>query len=37
VKGMGGRWQPQRGVWELRYDQVVALGLENRIVDRGEG
>jgi len=36
VKGVGGRWRPQRGVWEVQYDQVVTLGLEDRIVDRGE-
>jgi len=24
VKNAGGRWNPQRGVWELRYDRVVA-------------
>ncbi len=32
VKGAGGRWDPQQCVWELRYDRVVALGLEGRIV-----
>ena len=33
VKQCGGRWDPQLGVWELRYEQVVALGLEARILD----
>jgi hypothetical protein len=33
VKQRGGRWNPQRGLWELRYDQVLALGLQARIVD----
>jgi hypothetical protein len=33
VKGVGGRWHPQRGVWEVRYDKVVVLGLEDRIVE----
>ena len=32
VKFAGGIWDPQRCVWKLRYDQVVALGLEDRIV-----
>jgi hypothetical protein len=32
VKGVGGKWNPQCGIWELRYDRVVALGLEGRIV-----
>ena len=33
VKQAGGNWNPERRVWELRYDRVVALGLNNRIVD----
>ncbi len=32
VKRVGGKWNPQRGVWEVRYDQVIALGLADRIV-----
>jgi len=32
VKNAGGQWDPQRGVWTLRYDRVVALGLSERIV-----
>ena len=32
VKSAGGMWDAQRGVWQLRYDRVVALGLGNRIV-----
>jgi len=32
VKEAGGTWNPQRRVWELRYDRVIALGLEDRIV-----
>jgi hypothetical protein len=32
VKEAGGKWDPQRGLWMLRYDQVVALGLVERIV-----
>ena len=32
VKRAGGKWNPQRGVWEVRYDQVRALGLTDRIV-----
>ena len=30
VKGAGGRWDPDPKVWELRYDQVLALGLQER-------
>ncbi len=33
VKQAGGTWNPQRRVWQLRYDRVVALGLNSRIVD----
>ena len=32
VKRAGGIWQRDRQVWALRYDQVVALELEGRIV-----
>lgn len=35
VKQAGGKWNPQKKVWELRYDQVVKLGLEKRIVPEG--
>ena len=32
VKAAGGRWNPERQVWELRYDRVRRLGLEGRLV-----
>ena len=32
VKHAGGTWDRQRRVWDLRYDKVVELGLEGRIV-----
>ena len=32
VKRAGGIWQRDRQVWDLRYDQVVALGLKDRLV-----
>jgi hypothetical protein len=32
VKTAGGRWNPARRLWELRYELVVALGLEDRII-----
>ena len=34
VKQAGGTWNPERRVWQLRYDRVVALGLNGRIVDK---
>jgi hypothetical protein len=33
VKQAGGTWNPERRVWQLRYDRVRALGLTGRIVD----
>ena len=33
VKQAGGTWNPERRVWQLRYDRVVELGLNSRIVD----
>lgn len=32
VKQAGGAWNPDRKVWQLRYDRVAALGLRRRIV-----
>jgi hypothetical protein len=33
VKQAGGMWNPERRVWQLRYDRVAARGLNSRIVD----
>src|SRR6266542_4934975 len=33
VKQAGGSWNPERRVWQLRYDRVLTLGLDSRIVD----
>ena len=33
VKQAGGTWNPERRVWQLRYDRVVALGLHANIAD----
>ncbi len=35
VKGAGDQWDPASRLWALRYDRVVALGLENRMVEEG--
>ena len=32
VKAAGGIWRPRHKVWEMRYEDVVALGLESRVV-----
>src|SRR5712691_797076 len=34
VKQAGGKWNPVGTIWRLRYDRVVALGLNNRIVEK---
>jgi hypothetical protein len=31
AKLAGGKWNPQRRLWEVRYDQAKALSLESRI------
>ena len=33
VKQAGGKWNRSRKVWEMRYEHVVALKLEARIVE----
>jgi len=33
VKRAGGTWNPDRRVWQLRYDRVIAPGLTRLIVD----
>ncbi|WP_243725308.1 hypothetical protein [Candidatus Thiosymbion oneisti] len=33
VKAAGGIWRPRHKLWEMRYEDVVALGLESRIVE----
>jgi hypothetical protein len=35
VKQAGGKWNPSRKAWELRYAHVLALKLEARIVKEG--
>ncbi|HNT78201.1 MAG TPA: hypothetical protein PKH77_24570 [Anaerolineae bacterium] len=35
IREAGGRWNTTRGVWELRYADVVALGLTGRLADGG--
>lgn len=32
VKDAGGRWQPERKLWELTLAKAYALGLDRRIV-----
>ena len=32
VKAAGGRWNPDKKVWEVPYRAVVALQLEDRLV-----
>ena len=32
VKAAGGIWRPRQKLWELRYEDVVKLGLESRVI-----
>jgi len=32
LKEVGGRWNPEKRVWEVRYDRIVAWVLEDRVV-----
>ena len=35
MKEVGGRWNPKKRVWEVRYDRVLDfLGLDGRIVSK---
>ena len=34
VRAAGGKWNAAKRLWELRYDQTVALGLTERIVPK---
>jgi hypothetical protein len=36
VKGAGGIWRPRHKLWEMRYEDIVALGLEDRMVAGGD-
>ena len=31
MRNAGGRWSPERKLWEIRYDRAVKLGLSRRI------
>ncbi len=34
VKAPGGIWRPRQKLWEMRHADVVALGLETRVVGK---
>ena len=36
IKAAGGRWNRKEKLWQLPYGEVLALGLEDRIVNKGE-
>ena len=36
VKTAGGKWNQRKGVWEMAYANVIALGLKDRIVESAE-
>lgn len=31
MRNAGGRWSPEKRLWEIRYDRAVKLGLSRRI------
>lgn len=33
VKRAGGKWNQNRKLWDIRYDKVQELGLEERVVE----
>ena len=35
VRSVGVKWDRSKRLWELPFEAVQALGLENRIVDSG--
>jgi hypothetical protein len=35
IRSAGGRWNRKEKVWELPYGEVLALGLEDRMVTKG--
>lgn len=35
VEAAGGRWNPQRALWELEHDAAARLGLQDRVVAEG--
>lgn len=36
IKSAGGKWNIKKKVWELPYGDILALGLENRIIEKEE-
>jgi len=36
VKKAGGKWNKSKQAWELRYDKVVELQMEDRVVKEWE-
>lgn len=33
IKQVGGKWNREKGVWEIAYEQALRLGLQKRIVN----
>ncbi len=36
AKSVGAIWRPRQKLWEMRYEDVVALGLESRVAPQGD-
>lgn len=37
AKARGAIWRPRQKLWEMRYDDVIELGLESRVVKNEVG
>jgi len=37
VKEAGGIWRPRQKLWELSYNKIMKLGLEERIIENENG
>jgi hypothetical protein len=37
VKKAGGFWNPEKKAWVLPFSDVLALGLEHRVIDESTG
>ena len=35
IKSAGGKWNREKQLWELPYSEILDLGLENRMIEKG--
>lgn len=34
VKELGGQWNPEKKLWQLSYEAIQALGLQDRVIEK---